>query len=70
MVSMRDIPRDDLDLVQVVETPGEKANSYCIELKAIEIPADMTMKRGLRSGGKRKSMSEKIKILKKEDLNA
>lgn len=33
-----DIPRDDANLVKVVETLGEKANSWSSKLKIVEIP--------------------------------
>jgi len=33
-----DIPRDDLDLIKVVEELGDKANGCCAELKIVEIP--------------------------------
>lgn len=36
--SERDIPRDDLNLVKVVEQLGEKANDNLSSLKIIEIP--------------------------------
>lgn len=32
------IPRDDPDLVAVVEEMGEKANGVCAKLKIVEIP--------------------------------
>ncbi len=37
----RDIPRDDPELVRVVEEMGEKANGRCANLKVVEIPADV-----------------------------
>lgn len=39
--SDRDIARDDLDLIAVVERLGEKANGKYSELKVIEIPDDV-----------------------------
>jgi hypothetical protein len=38
---VRDIPRDDEDLIKVVEKLGKKANGDCAELKIIEIPDDI-----------------------------
>ena len=37
-VSGHDIPRDDKDLVEIVESLGSLANGSCAELKVIEIP--------------------------------
>jgi hypothetical protein len=37
----RDIPRNDPQLVQVVEELGAKANGGCAELKVVEIPDDV-----------------------------
>jgi len=34
----RDIPRDDPDMIKVVEELGEKANGKCASLKVVEIP--------------------------------
>lgn len=34
----REIPRDDPDLVAVVEELGAKADGFCAELKVVEIP--------------------------------
>lgn len=34
----RDIPRDDPDLVAIVEEMGEGANDECADLKIVEIP--------------------------------
>jgi hypothetical protein len=39
--SSRDIPRNDPDLVTVVEELGEKADGGCAELRIIEIPDDV-----------------------------
>ena len=39
--SNRDIPRDDLSLIQVVEELGEKANGRHAYLKIVEIPDDV-----------------------------
>lgn len=39
--SNRNIPRDDLDLIAVVEELGEKANGDHAELKIVEIPDDV-----------------------------
>lgn len=36
-----DIPRDDLDLVAIVESLGEKANGRYSYLKVVEIPDDV-----------------------------
>lgn len=36
-----DIVRSDPDLIEVVETLGEKANSSCCKLKVVSIPADV-----------------------------
>ena len=33
-----DYPRDDPDLVAIVEEMGEKANGVCAKLKVVEIP--------------------------------
>jgi hypothetical protein len=37
-ISHRDIPRDDADLVAVVEELGSAANGSCAKLKVVEIP--------------------------------
>lgn len=37
--SPRDIPRNDSDLVEVVEVLGEKANGRCASLSVVEIPS-------------------------------
>jgi len=37
-LSNRDIPRDDLNLIKVIETLKEEANGHCAELAIIEIP--------------------------------
>jgi hypothetical protein len=34
----REIPRDDADLVSIVESLGSKANGSCADLRIIEIP--------------------------------
>ena len=39
--SEREIPRDDHDLVKVVEKLGEKANGSSADLKIVKIPADV-----------------------------
>lgn len=39
--SNRDIPRDDLTLVEVVEELGEKASGRFASLKVVEIPDDV-----------------------------
>lgn len=39
--SNRDIPRDDPDLVSVVEKLGEKANGSSASLRVVEIPDDV-----------------------------
>jgi hypothetical protein len=36
--SYYDIPRDDPDLVKVVEELGEEANGFCANLEIVEIP--------------------------------
>ena len=38
------IPRDDLQLVQVVEELGSAANGHCAELKIVEVPHDVQWK--------------------------
>ena len=38
-ISDHDIPRDDKDLVEIVESLGSLANGSCAELSVIEIPA-------------------------------
>lgn len=40
-VSVYDIPRDDYDLIAVVEQMGKKVNSDFAALKVVEIPADV-----------------------------
>lgn len=40
-VSLWDIPRDDYDLVTIVEQLGKKANGEYAILKVVEIPADV-----------------------------
>ena len=37
----RDIPRDDVALVQVVEEMGKLADGQCARLKIVEIPDDV-----------------------------
>jgi len=37
----RDIERDDLDLIQIIEGMGTKASGQCAELKIVEIPDDV-----------------------------
>lgn len=37
----RDIPRDDADLIAVVEALGKAANGRCASLKVVEIPDDV-----------------------------
>lgn len=37
----RDIPRDDLKLVEVVEILGSEANGFSASLKVVEIPDDI-----------------------------
>ena len=37
----REIPRNDLDLVAVVENLGESANGFAASLKIVEIPEDV-----------------------------
>lgn len=34
----REIPRDDVDLVSIVESLGSKANGSCADLQVIDIP--------------------------------
>lgn len=34
----RDLPRDDLDLIAVIEELGESANGQCASLRIVEIP--------------------------------
>jgi len=36
-----EIPRDDPDLIKVVEELGNEANGYCASLEIIEIPDDV-----------------------------
>jgi hypothetical protein len=36
-----DIPRDDPDLIRIVEEMGEEANGECAKLKIVEIPDDV-----------------------------
>lgn len=36
--SDHDIPRDDKDLVEIVESLGKLADGFCAELKIVEIP--------------------------------
>lgn len=38
---VREIPRNDLVLVEVIEELGEKANGFCSSLKVVEIPEDV-----------------------------
>jgi hypothetical protein len=38
----RDIPRDDPDLVRVVEELGEKANGRCANLAVVDVPDDVS----------------------------
>jgi len=40
----RDIPRDDPNLIKVVEEMGEKANDSCAKLTIVEIPDDVDWK--------------------------
>jgi len=40
--SDRDIARDDIDLIKVVEELGEKADGSCAGLEVIEIPDDVS----------------------------
>lgn len=40
-VTVWDIPRDDYDLVTIVEQMGKKVNSDFSALKVVEIPADV-----------------------------
>lgn len=35
------LPRDDLDLITVVEVLGQEANGWCSSLKIVEIPDDI-----------------------------
>lgn len=35
------IPREDPELVQIVETLGETANNWCSQLKVVEVPDDV-----------------------------
>ena len=37
----RSLERDDVDLVEIVESMGEKASGYCAELKVVKIPDDV-----------------------------
>lgn len=37
----KQIPRDDLKLVQVVRELGVKANGHCAERKVVDVPADV-----------------------------
>ena len=37
----RDIPRDDVALVQMVEELGKKSWGHCARLKVVEIPEDV-----------------------------
>jgi hypothetical protein len=39
--SCRNIPRDDHDLIAIVEEMGEDANGQCAELRIVEIPDDV-----------------------------
>jgi hypothetical protein len=34
----RDIPRDDPDLIAVIESMGDEANGSCAKLRIVEIP--------------------------------
>lgn len=38
---LRDMPRDDLQLVAIVEQMGEAANGACARLRIVEIPDDV-----------------------------
>ncbi len=37
----RDIPRNDKDLVEIVESLGSLANGFCASLRIVEIPDDV-----------------------------
>jgi hypothetical protein len=37
----RDIPRNDKDLVEIVESLGNLANGFCASLRIVEIPDDV-----------------------------
>ena len=41
VLNTRDIPRNDKNLIQVVEEMGEKANGACAQLSVVEIPDDV-----------------------------
>lgn len=41
LIYVRDIPRDDENLVKVVEELGNEANGFCAELRIVEIPDDV-----------------------------
>jgi hypothetical protein len=40
-LSHHDIPRDDKDLIEIVESLGKLADGFCAELSIVEIPEDV-----------------------------